>query len=348
VEDPKRHLEDGGSGIMSRMRAAQVSSMLTAALIVITTSFTGVVANAKSCPSGQLWMPGKVTATGIDAEAQLEASEATGYCKSVGGTPTNSGPGRRGVRDVDAPLPEFVTDRVRASACVLGAPDQDGNVPDKVDMCSLGSDTCNGSETPPDERRWYFRVWERERYGPPAYMELKPWRLTGNECYRPGEVPESTVSDVPVRVVTWVDVYNAIRNEPAARKRVTVQPAVRTLVNLDTIVYTDSSDWAKNDIPLLGFSVDVRATPTAYRWDFGDGSRLTTKSAGRPYPAKDVTHRYLHRSDRVAISVSTTYRASFSVNGGAWQPIDQPLTVTGPATAVAVREAVPVLVAPDR
>jgi hypothetical protein len=308
--------------------------------------FGSKAASAASCPSGEVWMPAQVSADGLGGRVRIEVSEEVGHCVAVGGldkTEVND-PGRPAAKL----LPPFMTDRVRVSACVEGRPDANGRAPEDVDMCSFGSDTCNDELTPIHERRWNFRVWERRRFGPPAYNQVGEWEPAGFECYRPGEVPESTVSDVPVRVVTWVDVYNAIRNEPAARKRVTVQPAVRTLVNLDTIVYTDSSDWAKNDIPLLGFSVDVKATPTAYRWDFGDGSKLTTKSAGRPYPAKDVTHRYLHRSDRVATSVSTTYRASFSVNGGAWQPIDQPLTVTGPATAVAVREAVPVLVAPDR
>jgi hypothetical protein len=322
-----------------------VSAVVLLGSVNTTLAATMSVAADGHCPDGSSWVPDQIEGTASGDDVILSAQKLRGHCEPI----TSALPAKEnGTERQPRPLPRFITERVLVSACVSGQPDVKGHAPDDVDMCLLASDTCNQIDTPPNERRWYFRVWERRRTGPPMYNQLGEWEPAGFECYRPGEVPESTVSDVPVRVVTWVDVYNAIRNEPAARKRVTVQPAVRTLVNLDTIVYTDSSDWAKNDIPLLGFSVDVRATPTAYRWDFGDGSKLTTKSAGRPYPAKDVTHRYLHRSDRVAISVSTTYRASFSVNGGAWQPIDQPLTVTGPATAVAVREAVPVLVAPDR
>jgi len=127
---------------------------------------------------------------------------------------------------------------------------------------------------------------------------------------------------------------------------VSIQPAGRTLVNADTIVYTSKDKWTKYGIVLLGFKVDVEGLPTAYKWNFGDGQSLTTKSAGKPYPAKDVTHKYLKRADKLDVSVTTTYGARFRVDGGAWQTIDQPLTVTGPPTALDVREAIPVLVDP--
>jgi len=246
-------------------------------------------------------------------------------------------------------LPEEIVDRVRVSACVMGPPDASGRAPEAVDMCSTGSDTCNEQETPENERRWYFRVWERTRSGPPEYAKVVlNWRTVGYECYRPGREPENTIEFLPERVVTWVDVYNAIRNEKAAQKRVTIQPAGRTLVNADTIVYTSEDKWAKYGMVLLGFKVDVEGMPTGYKWDFGDGQTLTTRSAGRPHPAKDVTHKYMKRADQLGVSVSTTYAAKFRVDGGGWQTIEQPLTVEGPTTALDVREAIPVLVNPER
>jgi hypothetical protein len=245
-------------------------------------------------------------------------------------------------------LPQSIVERMMVSACISARPDVAGRVPEGVDMCSWGSDTCNEPDTPANERRWYFSVWERDRKGPPDYLQVTRWRHAGYACYRPDNLPTETLEEIPERALTWVDVYNAIRNEKAAQKRVTIQPAGRTLVNADTIVYTSKDKWARYGMVLLGFKVDVEGMPTEYKWDFGDGQTLTTRSAGRPHPAKDVTHKYMKRADQLGVSVTTTYAAKFRVDGGGWQTIEQPLTVEGPTTALDVREAIPVLVDPER
>ena len=39
--------------------------------------------------------------------------------------------------------------------------------------------------------------------------------------------------------------------------------------------------------------VEVEITPTGYRWSFGDGTALYTRSVGRAYPAEsDIRHLY--------------------------------------------------------
>lgn len=294
-------------------------------------------AAASECPEGK----GSITGTGSGEDVVYEGERTDPNCNpSSTPRPTST---LNPVRPIT--LPESIIDRVRVSACVTGPPDINGKFPENVDMCSYGSDTCNDETTLPNERRWYFRVWERTRSGPPDYTEIGAWEPAGFACFRPEDLPSDTV-DVVRRQVTWVDVYNAVRNEKAAQKRVTIQPAGRTLVNADTIVYTSKDKWTKYGIDLLGFKVDVEGTPTGYKWDFGDGQTLTTKSAGKPYPAKDVTHKYMKRADQLGVSVTTTYEAKFRVDGGAWQTIEQPLTVTGPTTALDVREAIPVLVDP--
>ena len=128
---------------------------------------------------------------------------------------------------------------------------------------------------------------------------------------------------------------------------VKIQPAGRTLVNLETIVYTDDSEVSTNTVTLLGFPVMVEATPMSYRWSFGDGVSLTTTSPGKPYPATEITHKYMKRGG-VSVSVTTNYAARFNVAGTGWQYIDGTVPITGPATALLIREAVPVLVDPPR
>jgi len=125
-----------------------------------------------------------------------------------------------------------------------------------------------------------------------------------------------------------------------------VQPAERTLVNLETIVYTNDSEVSTDVVTLLGFPVEVEATPISYSWNFGDGSPvLTTTTPGKPHPSKEITHKYLKRAS-VNVTLTTNYAARFNVAGTGWQYVDGTVPITGPATPLLVREAVPVLVDP--
>ena len=36
----------------------------------------------------------------------------------------------------------------------------------------------------------------------------------------------------------------------------------------------------------------LTARPTQWIWHFGDGATASTSTPGRPYPARDITHRY--------------------------------------------------------
>jgi hypothetical protein len=145
--------------------------------------------------------------------------------------------------------------------------------------------------------------------------------------------------------VTWLQILTRYRDVLFPKLGVKIQPAGRTLVNLDTIVYTDQGKVTVQTVDLLGFPVVVEATPMTYTWTFGDGATLTTRSPGKPYPAKEITHKYLKRGD-VSVSVTTHYAARFNVAGTGWQYVDDLVPVAGPATPLEVREAVPVLVEP--
>ncbi|MFI5735256.1 hypothetical protein ACIA49_34405 [Kribbella sp. NPDC051587] len=125
-----------------------------------------------------------------------------------------------------------------------------------------------------------------------------------------------------------------------------VQPKDKTLLNQDTIVYTDKTGVLTYQVPILGFPVVVKATPSKYIWSFGDRTSKTTYSPGAPYPSKEITHKYLKRG-QVGLSVTVEYAASFQVAGGPIQYVG-PVPITGPSTPLQVREAVPVLVDPPR
>lgn len=145
--------------------------------------------------------------------------------------------------------------------------------------------------------------------------------------------------------VTWEQVLAQWRVVLFPQLVVHVQPKGRTLVNYDTIVYTDDNGVTVRTVTLLGFPVVVRATPVRFTWSFGDGTTVSTESPGAPFPAKEITHKYLKRGS-VSLTVTAHYAASFEVAGTGPQYVDGTIPVTGPATSLQVREAVPVLVMP--
>jgi hypothetical protein len=124
------------------------------------------------------------------------------------------------------------------------------------------------------------------------------------------------------------------------------QPADKTLVNFPTIFYTDPPRFART-VTLLGRQVDVVATPESYTWNHGDGSSMTTRSPGAPYPAQDVTYNYADAHTTVLTSVDVTYTGRFRIDGGDWQEIPGTVTIGGPTAALRVSEATPVLSGDD-
>ena len=121
-------------------------------------------------------------------------------------------------------------------------------------------------------------------------------------------------------------------------------PNGKTLVNLETNFYTTNTDDTDIPVRLVQSDVVVSARPIAYRWNFGDGSSLTTTSPGAPYPELDVSHVY-DQTEKVVVSVDTQYGdASFTVDGGPPEAIPSTLWVPGATQDLEVVEALPQLV----
>ena len=148
--------------------------------------------------------------------------------------------------------------------------------------------------------------------------------------------------------ITWEQVRSETKNVVFPGLSVKVQPSGKTIVNMATVVYTEDSKVSTATVTLLWFPVVVEATPISYTWDFGDGSpTVTTSTPGKPYPDAEITHKYKKR-EGVGITVTTNYAARFNVADTGWQYIEGTVSITGPATLLQVREAVPVLVDPGR
>ena len=139
----------------------------------------------------------------------------------------------------------------------------------------------------------------------------------------PAAAVEAAGAGVPV-VVTSSDVSKVMANGSGITRQ---PPGAKALVSKIVIVYT-SGDSQTMETQVGGTPVTIVATPASYTWDWGDGTTTTTKDPGAAYPDHTVFHKYSHTADNVVISLTTTWTATYSVEGGPAQPISGTLTTT--------------------
>ncbi|WP_454860643.1 PKD domain-containing protein [Promicromonospora soli] len=112
-----------------------------------------------------------------------------------------------------------------------------------------------------------------------------------------------------------------------------------TLVNVDTIAFTESQPRTMST-SLFGIPVEIRALPTNYSWNFGDGSTpLVTTDPGAPYPAHTVAHAYA-KPGAATISLTTTWRGQFRLVGEpAWHDVAGEGTTVSSSDGLEILEA---------
>jgi hypothetical protein len=114
----------------------------------------------------------------------------------------------------------------------------------------------------------------------------------------------------------------------------------RSLVGLPTFFWYSGYDGRPltRTVSAFGVSVEVEATPTDYRWAFGDGSSLISEGLGRPYPARSpITHTYQTAREEVTVHCRFGFAMRWRTGGGPWAPLP-PLTRTA-TTTLAVAES---------
>ena len=191
-----------------------------------------------------------------------------------------------------------------------------------------GDVDCAAALGCPDPQQRLWQLWGRLPNG--------NWTTVTTGCF--GGTPPAYKPPT----VTPGQVLEALRRVGLPELPTVVQPAGKTLVNFDTNFYTEPRPVTLT-LTLLGQRVQVEATPTTYRWDFGDGATATTSEPGAAYPNLAITHRYADARVTVHPSVETTYTARFRVGGGDWQDVGGTVTAAGPATALRIAEATPLL-----
>ena len=135
--------------------------------------------------------------------------------------------------------------------------------------------------------------------------------------------PVVSVEGVPV-VVSASDVSTLLVEGSGLVRQ---PPGDMVIVTKDLIVYTDPSSRTLSTT-VGGTAVSVVVTPVSYRWDWGDGTSTTTRDPGAAYPHQTVVHRYRELLQGVVVTLTTTWSATFSVDGGPPQPVSGTVTTT--------------------
>ena len=168
----------------------------------------------------------------------------------------------------------------------------------------------------------------------PTGTPTGPWEQIDN-----GGCPE----DPPVTVILTAAEFSRLPLTPSAPQ---LQPADgRGLVNAALIVYADPAAQTLATT-ILGTPVTVRATPTRYAWDFGDGSdALVTTDPGAPYPHHSVARPYT-LPGTYQLTLTTTWTGTYQVNdAGPWYPVLGTAVTTSTPVTTQITEAHTVLVA---
>ncbi|MGY1812802.1 hypothetical protein [Blastococcus sp. SYSU D00820] len=140
------------------------------------------------------------------------------------------------------------------------------------------------------------------------------------------------------------EVFRYFQQLPLPRLTTQQQPPGNALVGLPVVFFTDDPVTQTFTVDIRGFTVDIVATAQSYTWHTGDGAHLTTTDPGAPYPDHTVTHDYA--AGTYTASLTTTWGATFSVDGGASEEVPGTTTTDGPPVTFTVLEAHAVLTNP--
>ncbi|WP_231601741.1 PKD domain-containing protein [Salinibacterium sp. NG253] len=161
--------------------------------------------------------------------------------------------------------------------------------------------------------------------------------------------PPADDADGKTGPITISDIASFRPQAPAAG----MQPNQWMIVGLDTNFYATTSAHVVDGI-LFGGTAQVRFTPIAYNWDYGDGSTSTTSNPGRTWAKYRITEfdptptSYVYQEPgNYTITLAVTYAAEYRVAGSSWQNVVGTLTIVAPPLTATAGHATTVLVDQD-
>lgn len=155
--------------------------------------------------------------------------------------------------------------------------------------------------------------------------------------------PEPADPATPAPQVTTDLVYTELQKVPLPSPQFVMQPGDRGLVNLPHIFYSTTPPPQPINLTLLGHAVTLTLT-AKYEWHVAPDTSLVTDHPGAAYPNQTITHTYTD-TGTVEVSLTMTYGGTFTVDGGAPQPIAGTVTMQSAPVSLQILSAHPELVA---
>lgn len=167
------------------------------------------------------------------------------------------------------------------------------------------------------------------------------------QCQRKPAPPAPT--PVTYAPITLSDLANFVPQSAS----LTSQPRGWAVVNLNTNFIAGASTHVVGG-SLFSRSAEVRFTPRAFDWNYGDGGSQTTGVPGarwdslsfREFSPTATSHIYGSEGS-FTTSVSVRYGAEYRVGGGAWIPVSGEVSSSAATAVVIVQGADTVLAARD-
>jgi len=149
--------------------------------------------------------------------------------------------------------------------------------------------------------------------------------------------------------VTISDIATFRPQQPTAG----MQPNQWMIVGLDTNFYANASAHVV-DGTLFGGTAQVRFTPIAYNWNYGDNSSATLGTAGTTWAKYKIaefdptpTSHVYDEPGNYTITLTVTYAAEYRVAGSGWRNVVGTLTIAAPPLTATAGHATTVLVDKD-
>ncbi|KGH43640.1 hypothetical protein IN07_23930 [Modestobacter caceresii] len=162
-----------------------------------------------------------------------------------------------------------------------------------------------------------------------------PWGTVASACV---DVTDLNPPPSPAEVFRYFETL------PLPQLTTRQQPPGEALVGLPVIFFTDSPTTQTFTVDIRGFDVLITANAVSYTWRTGDGTTLTTTDPGAPYPDHTISHEY--SSGTYTASLTTTWGATYSVDGGVSADVPGTTTTDGAPATFTVRQARSVLTSP--
>ncbi|WP_022898977.1 PKD domain-containing protein [Humibacter albus] len=138
-----------------------------------------------------------------------------------------------------------------------------------------------------------------------------------------------------------------------SKPSVSAEPNGWAVIGLDTNFFSDAKTHTASGT-LLGQSASVRFSPVGFHWEYGDGGKATTTSAGSSWQALGVpefsrtaTSHVYSTEGSYSVSLTVSYSAQYRVASGPWLDVPGTLTLSAPTFTVLASDAKTVLVQRD-